>query len=205
MYGFWLPKFLRRRVYQVLVRPTKQGEFLVFPFAWHRGGKGYALSLSLLKELNAPLLEPWDALPLALLGLSMPGAVLWWPLGLLVPLIIILWVRAFWRRYEARWQAILPRARFGGYLLTRSRFQLEFASLWQPREILIGLGLAGAGMFVFLAALWGFEGIVAKVLALMGLLAAGMLTKGMINLHRWARDAFRASVSPYDPVDVPLP
>ena len=56
MYGFWLPRFLRRRVYQVVVRPTKQGEFLVFPFAWHRGGKGYALSRSLLKELDAPLL-----------------------------------------------------------------------------------------------------------------------------------------------------
>ena len=205
MYGFWLPRFLRRRVYQVVVRPTKQGEFLVFPFAWHRGGKGYALSRSLLKELDAPLLHAWDAAYLGILGVSLPGAVLWWPLGLLVPLVIALWVWAFWRRYEARWRGILPRARFGGYLLTKSRFNLEFSSLWQRGEIFTGLSLAGVGALLCFAGAVRSEGLIVKTTFLASFIMMALLIKAFARIHRSAIAAFRTSVSPSDPVDVPLP
>lgn len=208
MFGFWLPKPLRRSLYRVLVRPTKQGEFLVFPFAYHRGGKGYVVSRTLLKELDAPYWGHGDTAALVLSCALLLAAFLLPMLMLGLPVVIAAWLAYSWRRYQARLAGILPRARFGGLLLTRARYQLELASLLDRRTLGLGLGctIAGAGLLGILTLIALQEGahIGAGVL-LVGMGASLMMARTLSFWLKKNAAAFQHSVHPGDAVDVPIP
>lgn len=209
MIPFWQPRFARRRRYRVLVRPTRQGEFLVFPNRWHKGGRGVVLSRTLKNTLEAPVWGIADSVFLAgiLLSLLLGFAV---GFGMLLVMLVL---AAAWgvfdaRRLEARLADVTARGRPAVIRLTRERYELEYASQVNGREIAAllagGAGVGIVGAVVLMASVVAGDGL--RVMLAMILLPLGTwaVWRGVV-LRRWKLEAFRHGVVAGDPIDVPLP
>ena len=209
MLAFWWPRLWRRQHYRVLVRPTLQGEFLVFPHGWRRHGKGYLLSRTLKNRLEAPDWRWYDALILAAcLGMLLLAFTLGWGTLAALAAMAAAWGWDMRRRYLKRVEEVTALGRFAGVVLSRARYELEYASQCKTGETAAALGFA---MALGLAAGVG-AGMTLKAGHAMGAaLLAGVAAAAcwgaarQRRLLKAGRQAYRFSVMAGDPVDMPLP
>ena len=209
MIPFWQPRYVRRRRYRVLVRPTRQGEFLLFPDGWRKGGRGVVLSRTLKNTLEAPV---WSVADGVFLGAVLLCLLLGFVVGLvLIPVMLVLvlvWGMFHARRAEARLAEIGAKGRPAALRLSRERYELEYASQVSAAEywaLLIGGGASGVvGAVLLMAGLVAGDAL--QVLLALVLVPGGALAvwRGY-TFQRGKARAFRHGVVAGDPIDVPLP
>jgi hypothetical protein len=205
----WKPLRSKARHYRVIVRPTLKGEFLVFPFGYRRGGKGYVLSLTLKKELEMAGWFLLDTVLLTLVLVALFASVVIGMAGLGMTLIfLVCWQFTVLRRFEQRLARIIPRARPAPVRLTKDRYDLEYASQFSSMYLLgliAGSGLLGVASVVATLVLLNAQEFGWELLALLTFAgAAGAAWKGY-TLWRLKKRAFAFSVAAGDPVDIRLP
>lgn len=209
MIPFWQPRYVRRRAYRVMVRPTRQGEFLLFPDGWRKGGRGVILSRTLKNTLEASV---WGVADGVFLGAVLLCLLLGFVVGLvMLPVMLVLlvaWGLFDARRTEARLAEVAAKGRPAALRLSRERYELEYASQVSMREYMALLASGGvigvSGAVLLMAGVVAGDGV--QVLVAMLLLPVGALGvwRGY-TFQRGKAKAFRHGVVAGDPIDLPLP
>ena len=206
---FWKPLRSKARHYRVIVRPTLKGEFLVFPFGYKRGGKGYVLSLSLKNELERASWFLLDTVLLTAVLLALFSSIIVGMVGLGITVgLLVCWQFTVLRRFEQRLARIIPRARPAPVRLTKERYDLEYASQFSVRYLLgliAGSGLLGIASVVAILVLLDAQEFGWALLALFTFAGAAFAAWKGYTLWRLKKRAFAFSVMAGDPVDIGLP
>jgi hypothetical protein len=209
IYPFWMTSRMRRHHYRVCVRPTRQGEFLIHPFAHKRGGIGYVATKSIKDQWEAPFMHPTY---IALIVGILISCLLLIVIGIVTLPILILMI-AGWRLKlkmdeNKRFQALRPQMRLAPMTLSKKRYDIEYASQYTDQELkksiqkTLGLLIIlGVLLVVFsLQNVWLLWGI--GVLVFVG---AGLYLARLITLKKRKRISFRYSLVAGDPVFIPIP
>ncbi len=209
IYPFWMTSRMRRHHYRVCVRPTRQGEFLIHPFAHKRGGVGYVVTKSVKDQWEAPFMHPTYVaiivgILIACLLLVVIGVV---TLPLLVMMI------AGWRLKlkldeNKRFQSLRPQMRLAPMTLSKKRYDIEYASQYSEKELNRSLKntialLAGLGAFSTLLGLYGFW--VCLGISLLPIAGYSVYLARLIILKKQKSTSFRYSLVAGDPVFIPIP
>ncbi len=209
IYPFWMTARMRRHHYRVCVRPTRQGEFLIHPFAYKRGGVGYVATKSIKDQWEAPFMHPTYV---ALIVGILISCLLLVVIGVVTLPILVLMI-AGWRLKlkmdeNKRFQSLRPHMRVAPMTLSRKRYDLECASQYTEQELkksskqvlclLIGVG--GLLVYCGLYSLWILGAI--GVLAFWG---CAVYLARLITLKKRKRVSFRYSLVAGDPVFIPIP
>jgi hypothetical protein len=209
MIVFWKPLRSKARHYRVIVRPTLKGEFLVFPFGYKRGGKGYVLSLTLKKELETAGWFLLDTVLLTLMLVALFASVIIGISGLgITAILLVCWQFTVLRRFEQRLARIIPRARPAPVRLTKDRYDLEYASQFSVRYLLgliAGSGVLGIASVVATLVLLDAQEFGYALLTLLTFAGAAWAAWKGYTLWRLKKRAFAFSVAAGDPVDIGLP
>jgi chromate transport protein ChrA len=209
IYPFWMTARMRRHHYRVCVRPTRQGEFLIHPFAHKRGGVGYVATKSIKDQWEAPFMHPTY---IALIVGILISCLLLIVIGTVTLPILILMI-AGWRLKlkmdeNKRFQALRPQMRLAPMTLSKKRYDIEYASQYTDQELkksiqqTLGLLIMlGVLLVVFsLQNFWLLLGI--GVLVFVGF---GLYLARLITLKKRKLTSFRYSLVAGDPVFIPIP
>jgi hypothetical protein len=209
IYPFWMNARMRRHHYRVCVRPTRQGEFLIHPFGYKRGGVGYVATKSIKDQWEAPFMHPTY---IALIIGILIACFLLMTIGI-VTLPILVFMIAGWQLKlkmdeNKRFQALRPQMRLAPMTLSRKRYDIEYASQYTEQEL--GQSLRQTlSIMVILGALLG----IFTVYGFWFLWGLCTLAFGGLGLHLgrlWALKkrkhiSFRYSLVAGDPVFIPIP
>jgi hypothetical protein len=209
IYPFWMTARMRRHHYRVCVRPTRQGEFLIHPFAHKRGGVGYVATKSIKDQWEAPFMHPTY---IALIVGILISCLLLIVIGVITLPILILMI-AGWRLKlkmdeNKRFLSLRPQMRLAPMTLSRKRYDLEYASQYTEQELkksikqtlVLLVGVGGLVVYCGLHNLW--------ILGAMGVLALGgcaVYLARLITLKKRKGISFRYSLVAGDPVFIPIP
>jgi hypothetical protein len=209
IYPFWMTARMRRHHYRVCVRPTRQGEFLIHPFAHKRGGVGYVATKSIKDQWEAPFMHPTY---IALIVGILISCLLLIVIGVVTLPILVLMI-AGWRLKlkmdeNKRFQALRPQMRLAPMTLSKKRYDIEYASQYTDQELkksiqqTLGLLIMlGVLLVVFsLQNFWLLLGI--GVLVFVGF---GLYLARLITLKKRKLTSFRYSLVAGDPVFIPIP
>ncbi len=199
-----------RKAYRIRMRPTRQGEFLYFPYGWKKGGKGYLLSRSQKQRLEYPALHRYDT---PLLVLAIGSCFLPFVIGLIgiIPMLgfTALWYYLIQRRQERRQQQLLQEWRPAPLKMTKARYQLEYASQFSFKILtVVGIGLFTLALIAVVQIVHhlftGQFGSGTALAVIILFLAVAMLT-AFLKTYTLKKVAFRTSVMAGDPADCPIP
>lgn len=209
IYPFWMTARMRRHHYRVCVRPTRQGEFLIHPFAYKRGGVGYVATKSIKDQWEAPFMHPTY---IALIVGILIACLLLVIIGI-VTLPILVFMIAGWRLKlqmdeNKRFQTLRPQMRLAPMTLSRKRYDIEYASQYTEQELRQSLRQT----LMIIAILGGLLGVLGAyqfwfVFALCGLVFGGfgLYLMRLLALKKRKHTSFRYSLVAGDPVFIPIP
>jgi hypothetical protein len=209
IYPFWMTARMRQHHYRVCVRPTRQGEFLIHPFAYKRGGVGYVATKSIKDQWEAPFMHPTY---IALIVGILISCLLLVIIGI-VTLPILIFMIAGWRLKlqmdeNKRFQALRPQMRLAPMTLSRKRYDIEYASQYTEQELSQSLRQT----LMIMAILGGLLGVLGAyqfwvLFALCGLVFGGfgLYFVRLLTLKKRKHTSFRHSLVAGDPVFIPIP
>ena len=143
IYPFWMTARMRRHHYRVCVRPTRQGEFLIHPFAHKRGGVGYVATKSIKDQWEAPFMHPtYIAL---IVGILISCLLLIVIGGKTLPILVLMiagWRLKLKMDENKRFQALRPQMRLAPMTLSKKRYDIDSIWLqefdWAVKDIING-------------------------------------------------------------------
>jgi hypothetical protein len=209
IYPFWMTARMRRHHYRVCVRPTRQGEFLIHPFAHKRGGVGYVATKSIKDQWEAPFMHPtYIAL---IVGILISCLLLIVIDVVMLPILVLMiagWRLKLKMDENKRFQALRPQMRLAPMTLSKKRYDIEYASQYTDQELkksiqqTLGLLIMlGVLLVVFsLQNFWLLLGI--GVLVFVGF---GLYLARLITLKKRKLTSFRYSLVAGDPGFIPIP
>jgi chromate transport protein ChrA len=209
IYPFWMTARMRRHHYRVCVRPTRQGEFLIHPFAHKRGGVGYVATKSIKDQWEAPFMHPTY---IALIVGILISCLLLIVIGTVTLPILILMI-AGWRLKlkmdeNKRFQALRPQMRIAPMTLSKKRYDIEYASQYTEKELknsikknlCLLLGFGGLLVVFALQAFWLLW--TATFLIFLG---CCLYLMRLFTLKKRKLTSFRYSLVAGDPIFIPIP
>jgi len=209
IYPFWMTARMRRHHYRVCVRPTRQGEFLIHPFAHKRGGVGYVATKSIKDQWEAPFMHPtYIAL---IVGILISCLLLIVIDVVMLPILVLMiagWRLKLKMDENKRFQALRPQMRLAPMTLSKKRYDIEYASQYTDQELkksikqtlCMVIGACGLLIYFGLHSLW--------ILGAIGVLAFGggvLYLARLITLKKRKHVSFRYSLVAGDPVFIPIP
>ncbi|MFM7621755.1 MAG: hypothetical protein ACKO57_02095 [Alphaproteobacteria bacterium] len=209
IYPFWMTARMRRHHYRVCVRPTRQGEFLIHPFGYNRGGVGYVATKSIKDQWEAPFMHPTY---IALIVGIVLACLLLIVIGIITLPVLVLMI-AGWRLKlkmdeNKRFQSLRPQMRLAPMTLSRKRYDIEYASQYTQEELTKSLQKT-LFIMVVLGVLIGVFGVyhhwVLCALFALGFAGFGGYLGRLLVLKKRKQMSFRYSLVAGDPVFIPIP
>ncbi len=206
----WRPTPIKQRLYRIHTRATKQGEFLIFPYAYRRGGFGYIMGKTMKNRLEAPIGDNNDWLFIAGFLFLLIAGWLMQSLLLAIPAVaaVIGWRYYTYYRYDQRLKSLASKVRIAPFKMTKQRYDMEFALQFEERSLKLALlasFIVGTISITTLFASFGNGNAWAMISGGVGIVSACVVAFNVNNLMQHRKRALSLGVVAGEIFDLPIP